>query len=42
VCGEAYSRNQGWVEGALETTELMLQEHFDLKRPTWFTAMETP
>jgi hypothetical protein len=35
ICGEAYSNNQGWVEGALQTAELMLEEHFGLKRPDW-------
>ena len=25
ICGEAYSNNQGWVEGALETATLVLQ-----------------
>ena len=35
VCGEAYSINQGWVEGALHTAELMLEEHFGLDRPKW-------
>jgi hypothetical protein len=35
VCGEAYSINQGWVEGALQTAELMLEEHFGLERPSW-------
>jgi len=35
ICGEAYSINQGWVEGSLQTTELMLEEHFGLKRPSW-------
>lgn len=33
VCGEAYSIGQGWVEGALQTAELMLKEHFGLPRP---------
>lgn len=33
ICGEAYSIGQGWVEGALQTAELMLKEHFGLKRP---------
>lgn len=33
ICGEAYSLNQGWVEGALQTAELMLEEHFGLDRP---------
>ena len=34
ICGEAYSSNQGWVEGALQTAELMLEEHFGLARPS--------
>lgn len=38
ICGEAYSINQGWVEGALQTAELMLEEHFGLKRPSWLPA----
>jgi monoamine oxidase len=35
VCGEAYSVNQGWVEGAYQTAERMLQEHFGLVAPKW-------
>jgi monoamine oxidase len=35
VCGEAYSNNQGWVEGALETAEMVLKEKFGLAKPTW-------
>ena len=35
VCGEAYSINQGWVEGALQTAELMLDENFGMKPPKW-------
>ncbi|MEI9888714.1 MAG: FAD-dependent oxidoreductase [Rhizomicrobium sp.] len=35
VCGEAYSRAQGWVEGALERAETMLERHFGLHRPGW-------
>lgn len=35
ICGEAYSDQQGWVEGALCEAEKMLQEHFGLKRPDW-------
>ena len=30
ICGEAYSHEQGWVEGALQTAELMLTRHFQL------------
>ncbi|HSA56980.1 MAG TPA: FAD-dependent oxidoreductase [Gemmatimonadaceae bacterium] len=37
VVGEAYSRTQGWVEGALETSEIMLQSHFHLRKPSWVT-----
>jgi monoamine oxidase len=35
ICGEAYSDQQGWVEGAFCVAENMLQEHFNLKRPKW-------
>jgi monoamine oxidase len=37
ICGEAYSVNQGWVEGAYQTAELMLEEHFGLSRPHWLS-----
>jgi monoamine oxidase len=40
VCGESYSHGQGWVEGALETTEEMLQKHFGLPKPPWKKAAE--
>jgi|SRR6185436_10440864 len=32
ICGSAYSSKQSWVEGALLTTEYMLQEYFDLSQ----------
>ncbi|MDQ6807130.1 MAG: hypothetical protein M3065_19710 [Actinomycetota bacterium] len=38
VCGEAYSNGQGWVEGALETAEMVLQKHFGLAAPDWASA----
>jgi monoamine oxidase len=38
VCGEAYSDQQGWVEGALCVAERMLQEHFGLKWPSWLDS----
>ncbi|MGZ5923844.1 MAG: flavin monoamine oxidase family protein, partial [Rhizomicrobium sp.] len=38
VCGEAYSFAQGWVEGALERAETVLQRHFGLKPPSWLKA----
>lgn len=37
ICGEAYSDHQGWVEGALQTAEVMLEEHFSLERPPWIS-----
>ena len=36
-CGEAYSSWSGFVEGALETAELVLQNHFGLAPPDWLT-----
>jgi len=35
IVGEAYSTKQGWVEGAFETAEQMLETYFDLDRPSW-------
>ena len=35
ICGEAYSQQQGWVEGALQTAEIMLQSHFGLAPAHW-------
>ncbi|WP_036678200.1 flavin monoamine oxidase family protein [Daejeonella oryzae] len=35
ICGEAYSTNQTWVEGALQTAEIVLQKHFKLSEPDW-------
>lgn len=35
ICGEAYSDQQGWVEGAFCEAEKMLQEHFQLAWPEW-------
>jgi flavin-dependent amine oxidoreductase len=37
ICGEAYSTNQTWVEGALQTAEIVLQKHLGLSKPTWVT-----
>ncbi|GAB3012472.1 hypothetical protein GCM10027051_14320 [Niabella terrae] len=38
ICGEAYSDQQGWVEGAFCVAENMLEDFFDLKRPDWIPA----
>ena len=35
IVGEAYSDQQGWVEGAFCVAEKMLQDHFSLNRPDW-------
>ncbi|HEY1349276.1 MAG TPA: FAD-dependent oxidoreductase [Ktedonobacteraceae bacterium] len=35
IVGEAYSGVQGWVEGALTTTEKVLQEKLGLSHPRW-------
>ncbi len=35
ICSEAYSDQQGWVEGALCVAEKMLQDHFSMKCPEW-------
>ncbi len=35
VCGEAYSDQQGWVEGAFCVAEHMLQDWYGLAWPTW-------
>jgi monoamine oxidase len=37
VCGEAYSTDQTWVEGALQTAEIVLQKRFRLPPPAWVT-----
>jgi hypothetical protein len=35
VCGESYALDQGWVEGAVNTAERVLETYFDLDRPGW-------
>jgi monoamine oxidase len=35
LCGEAYSSSQGWVEGAVNTAEMVVEDYFDLPRPDW-------
>lgn len=35
IMGSAYSYDQGWVEGALNTAESTLEEFFGLPRPKW-------
>jgi monoamine oxidase len=35
IVGEAYSGSQGWVEGALTTTERVMREHLNLRPASW-------
>jgi hypothetical protein len=35
ICGEAWSENQTWAEGSLQTSEIVLQKHFVLSEPDW-------
>ena len=35
ICGEAFSSHQGWVEGALNSAEMVLEQYFGLPRPDW-------
>jgi monoamine oxidase len=35
IVGEAYSYGQGWVEGALDVAESMLEDFFGLECPDW-------
>lgn len=37
IIGEAYSDQQGWVEGAFCVAEKMLQDYFGLPRPYWLS-----
>lgn len=40
ICGEAYSSNQGWVEGSLQTAEHVLREYFDLPWPEYLDSVK--
>ena len=35
ICGEAFSQEQGWVNGALRSAEGMLRSCFNLQTPGW-------
>jgi monoamine oxidase len=43
VCGESYSHDQGWAEGALDTAEQVVQK-LGLQAPDWLapTAVQVP
>lgn len=38
IVGEAYSYEQGWVEGALNTAESTLESFFGLEKPQWLVT----
>jgi monoamine oxidase len=38
ICGEAYSTVQTWVEGALQSAEIVLQKRLHLTSPAWLDA----
>ena len=40
ICGEAYSTVQTWVEGALQTAEIVLQKHLGLPKPGWIIGAD--
>jgi lysine 2-monooxygenase len=42
VCGEAWSTQQGWVEGALETADSVLENHLGLPPPAWMGGAAPP
>ncbi|MFS8114178.1 FAD-dependent oxidoreductase [Rhizobium jaguaris] len=35
ICGEAYSTNQTWAEGALQTAEIVLQQRLGVPKGEW-------
>jgi monoamine oxidase len=37
VCGESYSNVQGWVQGALNSSEVLLQKKLGLAYPSWLS-----
>ncbi len=38
IVGEAWSTEAGWIEGALNTAEHVLEDQYNLARPTWLPA----
>jgi len=40
ICGEAYTNQQGWVEGALISAEQVMQKYFQLRTPSWLTPQD--
>ncbi|WP_434046808.1 MULTISPECIES: flavin monoamine oxidase family protein [Sorangium] len=42
VCGEAWSHQQGWVEGALETADAVLEQELLVPPPTWIGGRGRP
>lgn len=38
IVGEAWSTDAGWIEGALNTAQHVLEEQYGVKRPAWLPA----
>ena len=38
ICGEAWSTDQGWINGALQTSEHVLQDHLGTAPPAWLPS----
>ena len=39
ICGEAFSQEQGWVNGALRSAEALLQSSFNMTGPSWTDSL---
>ena len=40
ICGESYTNQQGWVEGALTSAEHVVQKYFKLRTPAWLQPQD--
>jgi monoamine oxidase len=40
ICGESYTNQQGWVEGALTSAEHVVQKYFKLPTPAWLQPQD--
>jgi hypothetical protein len=40
ICGESYTNQQGWVEGALTSAEHVVQKYFKLQKPAWLQPQD--
>ncbi len=40
ICGEAFSSDQGWIEGALRSAELVLTNYMHMPPPKWLDNLQ--